>query len=152
MTEPVKPIPDGYATVTPYLVVEHGDAVLDFMQRAFGASLIARTDTPDGRLMHAEVQIGDSKVMLGEAGPEWPALKCMLHLFVEDVDAAFRQAVQAGGQSIREPETMFYGDRSGGVADPAGNMWWISTHVEDVSPEEMERRQAEYAARSAAAG
>jgi uncharacterized glyoxalase superfamily protein PhnB len=145
MPKPVNPIPDGYHTVTPYLLVEDAAGLIPFLERAFGAVSLDRYDSPDGRLAHAALQIGDSRVMMGQAAVEWPAMPAMLHLYVEDVDASYRRAVEAGGRSVREPETMFYGDRSGGVIDPAGNQWWISTHVEDVSEEELARRHAEQA-------
>lgn len=142
MTNTVNPIPDGYHTVTPYLVVDDASAILSFIERAFGGTVLSRYLSPDGRVMHAEAQIGDSRVMLGEAQEEWPGMPAMLHLYVEDVDAIYRQALEAGATSVREPQDMFYGDRSGGVRDAAGNQWWIATHVEDVSAEEMARRQA----------
>lgn len=143
MEKTVRPIPDGYHTVTPYLLAVDAEGLIDFLERAFGATLLDRYDGPDGRMAHAALQVGDSKVMMGQASEEWPAMRAMLHLYVDDVDAAFRRAVEAGGRVVREPETMFYGDRSAGVDDPHGNQWWISTHVEDVSPEEMKRRHAD---------
>ena len=114
MPNPVKPIPEGYHTVTPYLLVEDAAGLIPFLERAFDATLLGRYDSPDGRLMHASLQIGDSKVMMGQAAEQWPAMPAMLHLYVEDVDAVYRQAVEAGARSIREPEDQFYGDRSGG--------------------------------------
>ena len=138
----VKPIPEGYRAVTPYLVVREVPKLIEFLKDAFGAVEVYRFAKPNGEVMHAEVRIADSVVMMGEAGGQWPAAPCNLYLYVEDVDGVFRQAVKAGGTVVREPEDQFYGDRSGGVTDPAGNMWWISTHVEDVSQEEMERRSA----------
>jgi uncharacterized glyoxalase superfamily protein PhnB len=137
---PVDPIPAGHHTVTPYLLVADVARQIDFMARAFGASETSRFETPDGRIMHAEVKIGDSFVMLGEAGGDWKPMPCMLHLFVRDTDAVYASAIKAGAKSVREPADQFYGDRSGGVMDAEGNQWWIATHVEDVSPEEMERR------------
>jgi uncharacterized glyoxalase superfamily protein PhnB len=145
MANSVQPIPDGFHTVTPYLLVDDAAGLIPFLERAFGATLLGRYDSPDGRLMHASLQIGDSKVMMGQAAEQWPAMPAMLHLYVEDVDAVYRRAVEAGARSIREPEDQFYGDRSGGVVDPAGNQWWITTHIEDVSDEEMARRHAEQA-------
>lgn len=140
MTQQVRPIPDGYHTVTPYLIVDDADGMIEFLERGLGADLLDRHDGPDGRMMHAALQLGDSKLMLGQAAGEWPAMPAMIHLYVEDADALFRQAVAAGAVVLREPENQFYGDRSGGVKDPCGNQWWISTHVEDVSAEEMQRR------------
>jgi uncharacterized glyoxalase superfamily protein PhnB len=145
MASSVQPIPDGFHTVTPYLLVDDAAGLIPFLERAFGATLLGRYDSPDGRLMHASLQIGDSKVMMGQAAEQWPAMPAMLHLYVEDVDAVYRRAVEAGARSIREPEDQFYGDRSGGVVDPAGNQWWITTHIEDLSDEEMARRHAEQA-------
>ena len=152
MTDRPRPMPEGYHTVTPYLIVSDATEMLSFMERAFGAELLSRHEDPDGRVMHAEVRIGDSRVMLGEATGEWPPNRAMLHLYVDDVDGWFRRAVDAGARPVREPEDMFYGDRSGGVEDAAGNQWWMATHVEDVSPEEMERRGREQAPKAAAGG
>jgi PhnB protein len=140
MTKPVKPIPDGYHTVTPYLIVPDADQVLAFIERAFGGEIRGRHADSHGNVMHAEARIGDSIIMLGQSSEEWPPRPAMLHLYVEDVDAVYRQAVEAGARSIREPADMFYGDRSGGVEDRWGTQWWIATRVEEVSPEEMERR------------
>ena len=141
MTKRAQPIPDGYHTVTPYLIVKDPQVLIPFLEKAFGARLLSRHDGPDGRMMHAALQIGDSRVMMGQAAEQWPPMPCMLHLYVEDVDGLYRRAMEAGAESLREPVDEFYGDRAGGVADPAGNQWWIATHVEDVSPEEMKRRQ-----------
>lgn len=140
MPDRVNPIPDGYHTVTPYLIVPDATAMLSFMERAFGAQVTSRHNDAGGRVMHAEARIGDSRVMLGEATAEWAPMPCMLHLYVDDVDAWFRRAVDAGARPVREVADMPYGDRSGGVVDAWGNQWWMATHVEDVSPEEMERR------------
>ncbi|MGE0158235.1 MAG: VOC family protein [Gemmatimonadales bacterium] len=142
---PIDPIPAGHHTVTPYLLVEDVARQIDFMARAFGAVETGRFATPDGRIMHAEVRIGDSFVMLGEASGEWKPMPCMLHLFVPDIDAVYARAMKAGAKSVREPSNQFYGDRSGGVVDAEGNQWWIATHLEDVSPEELERRMREQA-------
>jgi len=138
----VKPIPEGYHTVTPYLSVEGADRLLEFLQRAFGAKVVEHMAMPDGKVAHAEVRIGDSIVMLGEASAEWKPVQCMLYLYVNDADATYKSALRAGGTSLREPTNMFYGDRSGGVRDFAGNQWWISTHVEVVPPEELKKRVA----------
>ena len=143
MTQQARPIPDGYHTVTPYLLVDDADSMIEFLERGLGAKLLDRHDGPDGRMMHAALQLGDSKLMMGQAAGEWPAMPAMIHLYVEDADALFRQAVAAGAEVLREPEDQFYGDRSAGVKDPCGNQWWISTHVEDVTAEEMTRRQKE---------
>jgi PhnB protein len=136
----VKPIPDGYHTVTPYLVVKGAAELIEFMKHAFGAEEIMRHATPEGGIMHAEVQIGDSRIMLGEACGEFRPMPAMIHLYVNDADAVYRAALGAGGTSLREPADQFYGDRSAGVKDAWGNQWWIATHKEDISPEEIKRR------------
>jgi PhnB protein len=140
---PVKPVPEGHHTVTAYLLVDDADTQLDFLQRAFGGRVTELHKDPSGRVMHADVLIGDSHVMLGQAGAEWKAMPAMVHLYVPDCDAMYRAAITAGATSVREPKTEFYGDRSGGVRDRNGNQWWIATHVEDVSADEIARRMAE---------
>ena len=137
---PVKAIPEAYHTVTPYLVVEDGSRLIEFMKQAFGGKASEEFRSPDGRLMHAEVRIGDSCVMVGEPMPGHPAMPAMLYLYVKDVDATYQSAIRAGATSEMEPVNQFYGDRSGGVKDPCGNKWWLATHVEDVAPDEMKRR------------
>jgi len=141
----VKPIPEGYRSVTPYLAVEDASALLDFVKKAFDAEEMLNMPTPDGKIGHAEVRIGDSIVMLADASTsdQGQAMPAMIHLYVEDADATFKKAIAAGATILRELEDQFYGDRSGGVRDPVGNHWWIATHVEDVSPEEMEKRARE---------
>jgi PhnB protein len=139
----VDPIPAGYRNVTPYLVVTGVDRLIPFLEQAFGAKETLRMDMPDGNVGHAEVQIGDSIVMMGEAGEEWPARPGTIHLYVDDVDATYRAALDAGATSIREPADQFYGDRTGIVTDPSGNQWSIATHVEDVPAEEIARRAAQ---------
>jgi PhnB protein len=141
ITMAVKPIPEGHHTVTPYLVVPKAVQLIDFMKQAFAAEEIQRFTLPDGSIMHAEVRIGDSRVMLGEAGGEYAPMPAMLHLYVEDVDAVYQQALQAGAASLREPADQPDGDRRGGVKDQSGNQWWIATHIEDVSPEELAKRE-----------
>jgi PhnB protein len=145
----VNPIPEGYRTVTPYLVVDGATNVLDFVKQAFGAEEKLRMDAPEGKIGHAEVQIGDSIVMMGDAGAENPAMPAMIHLYVDDCDATYERALAAGGTSEREPTDQFYGDRSAGVRDSAGNLWWIATHVEDVPEEEMAKRIEEATAAQA---
>ena len=120
---------EGRHTVSPYLIVPDGERLLAFMQEAFGAVLLERHDDADGRVRHAEVRIGDSVVMLGESNDEWSGFKAMIHLYLPDVDEVFRRAVAAGGTVVREVSTQDYGDRTGGVEDPAGNQWWIATPV-----------------------
>src|SRR3954464_15361931 len=137
---PVKPIPEGYHTYTAYYVVDGAAQFIDFLKKAFGAEEKFRMPAPGGKIGHAEVRIGDSMLMLADAGPEHPARQLNGMLYVNDVDSVFKRTVAAGARSVRPPENMFYGDRMGGVTDPWGNFWSIGTHVEDVSPAEMERR------------
>ena len=139
----VKPIPDGYHTVTPYLTVSGADKVMDFLKRAFDGKEVYALRGPDGRIAHAEIQIGDSRVMLGEARGEWTPTVSTQYLYVQDADSLYRRALEAGATSVQEMKDQFYGDRSGGVKDPAGNMWWIATHIEDVTPQEIDRRAAQ---------
>ncbi|HYQ96291.1 MAG TPA: VOC family protein [Candidatus Eisenbacteria bacterium] len=137
----VRRVPEGYRNVTPYLVNEGADKVIKFLRQAFGAAeKFPPMKRPDGAVMHAEMRIGDSVVMLGEASGQYRPMPACLYLYVEDVDATYRRALQAGGISVTEPKDQFYGDRSAGVRDPGGNFWWIATHKEDVSEAEIERR------------
>jgi len=136
----VKPIPDGYHAVTPYLTVQGVPKLIDFLKQAFEAQEIERMTQPDGTIGHAEVRIGDSVVMMGEARDEWKPMPSGIYLYVNDTDAVYKRALQAGATSIMEPADQFYGDRSAGVKDSSGNHWWIATHKEDVSPEELKKR------------
>ena len=139
----VKPIPEGYHTITPYLVVDGASELIEFVKKAFGAEEGARMPMPGGKIGHAEVKIGDSHLMLADANPpDQPARTGNLHLYVKDVDATFKSAVAAGAKAIRQPENQFYGDRISVVSDRWGNSWSIGTHVEDVTPEEMKKRMA----------
>jgi PhnB protein len=137
---PVRAIPEGYHTVTPYLIVSDADRLLTFMKSALNAQVKEEHRLPDGTVMHADVVIGDSHVMLGQANEKWRTMTGSILLYVPDVDATYQAALRAGAKSVQEVKDQFYGDRSGGVEDPTGVTWWISTHVEDVSPEELERR------------
>ena len=139
-----KPVPDGFHTATPYLIVRDPAKLIDFLTRAFHASEEHRSMRADGTIMHAQVRIGDSPIMMGGASPQWPEMPASVYLYLEDVDDAYRRALAAGAESLIEPANQFYGDRMGGVKDPCGNTWWISTHVEDVPPDEMERRLAAF--------
>jgi PhnB protein len=148
----VRPVPEGYHTVTPYLIVEDADKLLEFVERAFGARMHHVMRNPDGEIMHADFVIGDSHIMTGQAGGPWKPLQSSIYLYVPDCDRLYQQAIQAGAKSLAEPATQFYGDRHGGVIDAFGNQWWIATHVEDVSEEELARRhEAEMQRRAAAA-
>jgi uncharacterized glyoxalase superfamily protein PhnB len=138
----VKPVPDGYHTVTPYLTVADAAAQVEFVKQAFNATVKELVAAKDGGVSHAEVKIGDSFVMIGQANEPAQARPASLYLYVEDTDALYHQAVKAGATSLLEPANQFYGDRNAGVSDLNGNQWWIATHVEDMSPEELQRRAA----------
>lgn len=148
---PVKPIPDGYHTVTPYLIVSGAAQAIDFYVRAFGATELMRLPDGKGRISHAEIRIGDSMIMLADEHPEMGyrgprtlgGTSVSILLYMADVDAVFERAIKAGGKSQRPVADQFYGDRMGTLEDPFGHVWTIGTHVEDVSEEEMKRRMAE---------
>jgi PhnB protein len=143
-----KPVPEGYHTLTPYLIVRNAAAALDFYARALGATELHRMADATGKIGHAEMKIGDSHFMLADEFPERGAVSpprggghsVSFLLYVEDVDAAFARAVATGAKAVRPVQDQFYGDRSGTLVDPFGHQWTLATHVEDVSPEEMERR------------
>lgn len=143
-----RPIPDGYHTVTPYLIIRDAAKAIAFYERAFGAELLLRLDGPGGTVGHAEMRIGDSHIMLGDEvpdmgykGPEvFGGSPVSLHLYVEDSDDIFQRAVAAGATAERPMEDRFYGDRSGTVRDPFGHTWHISTHKVDITQEEIQRR------------
>ncbi len=137
---PVRPMPEGFHTVTPFLSVKGIAGLIEFLKTVFGATELMRFLHSDGTVMHAEVKIGDSIVMMGEAIEGYPVSAAMLYIYVSDADATYQAALDAGGQSIAEVADQFWGDRAGGIADPTGNKWWIATHVEDVGPEELARR------------
>jgi PhnB protein len=136
----VNRIPEGYHSVTPYLVVREVPKLLDFLRQAFNAQEIMRMPTPDGTIMHAEVKIGDSAIMMGEAWGEHKPMPASLYLYVDDTDATYKRALQAGATSQTDPADQFWGDRIASVIDPVGNHWSIATHVEDVPPDEMAKR------------
>lgn len=139
----VKPIPDGYTAITPYLIVENAADLVDFLTNAFGAVERMRLAMPGGGIGHAEVEIDGAVLMLSDAAPpEFPAGSSKLHLYVEDVDGAYAQALSAGATSVAEPADQFYGDRAARVVDPCGNHWTIASHVEDVDMDEVTRRIA----------
>jgi uncharacterized glyoxalase superfamily protein PhnB len=147
MRSTVKPVPDGYHTVTPYLTVRDAGRLLEFLEQAFGATVVQRTVAPDGTIGHSEVQIGDSRIMASSANDAWAPRPGAIYLYLENVDRFYQQALAAGARSLMEPTDTFYGDRNAGVEDPTGNHWWIATHIEDVSQEEMARRAAEVRAK-----
>lgn len=132
--------PEGYRTVTPYIVTSDVLGLISFLENAFSAEQSVSYKSPDGHIIHAEVRVGDSMIMLGEPwdqGKLWPG---MIHLYVKDADAVYNRAVKAGATSLRAPETQDYGDRSAGVTDPFGNEWWFATRLEDLSEEEIKKR------------
>jgi PhnB protein len=139
----VKFQPDSFHTVTPFLVIKDAAGVMDFAKKVFDAVEVERMSMPDGTVAHGEIKIGDSIIMLGEASGPYLPLPAMLYVYVKDVDAVYKKALEAGAESITEPKDQFYGDRSGGVKDKSGNQWYISTHIEDVAPEELKRRSEE---------
>jgi PhnB protein len=150
MANKPKSIPDGYHNVTPYLIVDDAARALEFYKKAFGATELLRMPKPNGKIGHAEIRIGDSTVMLADESPEVGARSprslggspVSIFLYVEDVDTTFGKAVDAGAKVQRPLADQFYGDRTGGIEDPFGHAWYIATHVEDVSPEEMKKRAA----------
>ena len=147
---PVHHIPEGYHSVTPYLVIDGAARAIEFYTQAFGATEVMRMPGPGGRIGHAEIKIGDSHIMLADEHPEQGhrgpksigGTPVGIMIYVEDVDAMFRKAISLGATETRPVEDQFYGDRSGSLTDPFGHNWMISTHIEDVSPEEMERRMS----------
>lgn len=138
----VKPIPDNYHTVTPYLVVPGAAKVIDFLKQTFDAKEVVRMAGPGGAVMHAEIKVGDSIVMMGEPMGPQPPMPAQLYVYVKDVDAVYKKALAAGAATVCEPADQFYGDRNCTVKDPGGNHCGIATHIEDVSPEEMKKRMA----------
>ncbi len=136
----VKPIPDGYHTITPYMIVEDADKLIEFIEKTFNGQILFKMQNDKGRINHAEMKIGDSMMMLSEASEEWKPTQTLLHLYVEDIDATYQKALEAGAVSVKEPKNEFYGDRIASVKDPLGNFWGIATHIEDVSEEEIKRR------------
>lgn len=145
MATQVKPVPEGYHAITPYLVVDGAEKIIRFVKEAFGAQPVFEPMTrADGKIMHAEFKIGDSVVMIADSSERAQATSDMLYLYVPNVDAVYQKAVKAGAKSLMEPMDQFYGDRSGSVIDPAGNRWFIATHVEDISPGELKKRATEF--------
>jgi PhnB protein len=154
MATKVKAIPDGYHSLTPYLSISGAAQAIEFYKEAFGATEIMRMPQPDGRVGHAELQIGDSRFMLADEFPDIDfrgpqalgGSPVHLHLYVDDVDKVFQRAVSAGAKQVRPVQDQFYGDRLGTVADPFGHVWHVSTHKEDLSMEEIKRRAAKHKA------
>lgn len=147
----VKPIPEGSRTLTPYLKIRGAAAAIEFYQKAFGAEVLCKMPSPGGKLMHAELKIGDSQLMLSDEMPEYGSLSpqsiggtgSSVHIYTENVDKVYARAVEAGAKGTMPPADMFWGDRFAKITDPFGHEWSIATHIEDVPPEEMGKRQAE---------
>jgi uncharacterized glyoxalase superfamily protein PhnB len=148
MAGPVKPVREGFHTITPHLIVKGAAAAIDFYKKAFGAKEHSRSPGPGGKLMHADIQIGDSRIMMADEFPEFGAIApsgpspVTIHVYVPDVDATFKQAVDAGATVAMPVGDMPWGDRYGKLVDPFGHSWSVATHKEDVSIEEVERRMA----------
>ena len=140
MNKTVKAIPEGFQAVIPYLVVDGAEKVIEFLKQTFHAKEMMRMTRPDGKVGHTEMRIGDCVVMLADAQGPWKPMPAMIMVYTEDVDAVYQRALQAGATSVSEPKDQFYGDRSAAVADACGNQWYIATHIEDVSEEELMRR------------
>jgi PhnB protein len=151
MSSSVRPVPEGYHSVTPYLAVDGAAEAIEFYKKAFGASEVMRMPAPGGKVGHGEIEIGGSRIMVSDEYPDmgfrgpkaYGGTPVTLHLYVADVDAMARQAVAAGAKELRPVKDQFYGDRSGTFEDPYGHVWHISTHKEDLSPDELKRRADE---------
>ncbi len=135
-----KSIPEGYHSITPSFCVDGAQEFINFLKDVFAAQDRFKMDGPGGKVMHAELNIGDSAIMVSDVMPQWPAKSNSLYVYVDDVDATYQRALKAGATSVRVPENAFYGDRTSAVKDPFGNMWGIATHVEDVPPDELKKR------------
>ena len=137
------PVPQGLHTVTPQLTLDNDAQTIDWYKKALGAEEVSRAVGPDGKVMHADLKIGDSHVMISEEMDKHPAMPCMVHIYVPNVDAVYQRALASGATSTLEPVDQFYGDRSGGVKDPSGNHWYIATHKEDVGMADLKKRAEE---------
>jgi PhnB protein len=151
MTSSVRPVPEGYHSVTPYLAIDGAAGAIEFYKKAFGADEVMRMPAPGGKVGHAEIEIGGSRIMLADEFPDmgFRSPKAIggspvsLHLYVEDVDVVAKRAVAAGAKQLRPVKDQFYGDRTGTFEDPYGHVWHIATHKEDLSPDELKRRADE---------
>lgn len=139
--QPVQPVPEGYHTITPFLLARNAPGLIDFIKKAFSGKVTFMMKSDDDKIRHSTVKIGDSLVMISSGIQSSEPMPCMLHVYVEDVDSVYKQALEAGGTSLREPEDQFYGDRSAGIEDEWKNQWWIATHIKDISDDEMKNRE-----------
>jgi PhnB protein len=139
---PVSPIPQGYHSISPWIISGKSGEVIDFLKRVFDATEVegSRFVNEDGSIGHAEVRIGDSVILLFDARPEWPALQSFLRVYVSNADEVFMKAIEAGSEPVTELTDLFFGDRVGRIKDPFGNIWWIQTHIQDVDQKKMEER------------
>ena len=140
----VSPIREGFRAITPYLFAQNAAQLIEFISKAFGGEEVYRKQRPDGAITHAEMRVGDSMLMLGEATEQFGPMPTSIYLYVSDSDSVYQNALRVGGTSVFPIMTLPNGERYGGVKDPCGNVWWIATHVEDVPPEEEERRWKEF--------
>ncbi len=145
ITGKVNPIPQGYGTVTPYLIVDGVSKLIDFLKETFHAEERARINDKEDHVGHAEIKIGNSIVMMADSTAQYRPIPSQLYVYVDNVDDTYERAMKAGGTSEQEPTTQFYGDRTAAVKDPTGNVWWIAAHVEDISPQEMDKRMKDRA-------
>jgi PhnB protein len=140
----VPAVPKGYHSLTPYLMVDNAAKAIEFYKKAFGAKVVMAMKKPDGKIGHAELVIGDSKLMIADKCPEMDeSMSYMQHLYIKNVDGVMKKAIKHGAKVLRATEDMFYGDRSGAVRDPFGNYWNVSTHIENVTPKELKKRAGE---------
>jgi uncharacterized glyoxalase superfamily protein PhnB len=140
----IKPVPDGFHAITPYLFAQGASRLIEFISAAFDGEVIFRQTRPDGAIMHATMRIGDSMLMLADATPQFGPMPTSIYLYVSDCDAVYQRALRSGGLSVFPIMALPSGERYGGVKDPCGNIWWVATHVEDVPPDEQERRWKEF--------
>jgi PhnB protein len=136
-------IPEGYHTVTPYIITKDADGVIDFLKKTFDASIKMEMRSPDGKVGHAEILIGDSHIMISDENELHPPMPSMIYVYTKNVDENYNRAIAAGATSMREPTDEFYGDRSAGVTDASGNQWWIATHKKQVAMSEMQEKFTE---------
>ena len=147
MAKAAKPVPEGYHTITAQLTLDNAARTIEWYKKALGAEELSRSEGPDGKIMHAEVKIGDSTVMMTDAQGPWQPMPAAMYVYVPNVDETYKKMLAAGATSVMEPADQFYGDRHGGVKDRWGNFWWIATRVENVPREELARRAEEYMSR-----